>query len=251
MEDVRLDLCRHAAAALLPRDGPAGDPGRAPTRRSCTLGVLGALPSTLTVATTRSLAIAANVQEIEMHALDHVPLGAKLVTLVGHPCPPVWPLFRNSHIPSMALARREAFANDQWAIEGPNLLQVTYRQAGEFRVDPSQIVRDLPVPRLRGDRRQRCSRQFPREHFDYLWMIDPPQFDPKYVEGLQPVWRNEPVDPLSDPAMTALSIVVPCYNEQECLAELHERLSKAARASAGEDYELVLVNDGSRDDSWR
>jgi polyisoprenyl-phosphate glycosyltransferase len=50
--------------------------------------------------------------------------------------------------------------------------------------------------------------------------------------------------------MTALSIVVPCYNEQECLAALHERLSEAARAAAGDDYELVLVNDGSTDGSW-
>jgi glycosyltransferase involved in cell wall biosynthesis len=50
--------------------------------------------------------------------------------------------------------------------------------------------------------------------------------------------------------MTALSIVVPCFNEQECLAELYARLSAAARASAGEDYELVLINDGSRDETW-
>ena len=51
--------------------------------------------------------------------------------------------------------------------------------------------------------------------------------------------------------MTALSIVVPCYNEQECLAALHERLTKAARSSVGEDYELVLVNDGSTDPTWQ
>src|SRR4051812_154968 len=50
--------------------------------------------------------------------------------------------------------------------------------------------------------------------------------------------------------MTALSIVVPCYNEEACLAELHARLGAAARAVAGEDYEIVLVNDGSRDRSW-
>ena len=47
-----------------------------------------------------------------------------------------------------------------------------------------------------------------------------------------------------------LSIVVPCYNEEACLAELHARLGKAARAAAGEDYEIVLVNDGSRDRTW-
>jgi glycosyltransferase involved in cell wall biosynthesis len=52
--------------------------------------------------------------------------------------------------------------------------------------------------------------------------------------------------------MTApsLSIVVPCFNEEACLPELHARLTKAAVAAAGEDYEIVLVNDGSRDGSW-
>ncbi|MEA3051843.1 MAG: polyisoprenyl-phosphate glycosyltransferase [Sphingomonadales bacterium] len=48
----------------------------------------------------------------------------------------------------------------------------------------------------------------------------------------------------------SLSIVVPCYNEEACLAELHGRLTAAARDAAGEDYEIVLVNDGSRDRSW-
>src|SRR4029450_11724973 len=50
--------------------------------------------------------------------------------------------------------------------------------------------------------------------------------------------------------LTALSIVVPCFNEQECLAALHDRLIKAAKAAVGGDYELVLVNDGSSDRTW-
>jgi dolichol-phosphate mannosyltransferase len=50
--------------------------------------------------------------------------------------------------------------------------------------------------------------------------------------------------------MTALSIVVPCFNEEPCLGELHQRLGAAAREAAGDDYEMVLVNDGSRDGSW-
>ena len=50
--------------------------------------------------------------------------------------------------------------------------------------------------------------------------------------------------------MTALSIVVPCFNEQECLTALHQRLTAAARDVVGEDYELVLVNDGSTDRTW-
>ena len=50
--------------------------------------------------------------------------------------------------------------------------------------------------------------------------------------------------------MTALSIVVPCFNEEACLAELHQRLTAAAKAAVGEYFELVLVNDGSGDGSW-
>ncbi len=48
----------------------------------------------------------------------------------------------------------------------------------------------------------------------------------------------------------ALSIVVPCYNEAACLDVLHARISAAARAVVGDDHEIVLVNDGSRDQSW-
>jgi dolichol-phosphate mannosyltransferase len=47
-----------------------------------------------------------------------------------------------------------------------------------------------------------------------------------------------------------LSIVVPCFDEEECLEALHQRLTGAARKAVGEDYEIVLVNDGSRDASW-
>jgi len=46
-----------------------------------------------------------------------------------------------------------------------------------------------------------------------------------------------------------LSIVVPCYNEEGCLRELHVRLTRAA-AAVGTDYEIVLINDGSRDRTW-
>jgi dolichol-phosphate mannosyltransferase len=48
-----------------------------------------------------------------------------------------------------------------------------------------------------------------------------------------------------------LSIVAPCYNEEACLPEFHRRVENAARAVVGDDYEIVLVNDGSRDRTWR
>ena len=48
-----------------------------------------------------------------------------------------------------------------------------------------------------------------------------------------------------------LSVVIPCYNEEACLALLHARVSAAAQAAVGDSYEIVLVNDGSRDKSWQ
>lgn len=46
----------------------------------------------------------------------------------------------------------------------------------------------------------------------------------------------------------SLSIVVPVYNSSGSLASLAERI---ASALGDRQYELVLVNDGSSDDSWR
>lgn len=44
-----------------------------------------------------------------------------------------------------------------------------------------------------------------------------------------------------------LSIVVPCFSEEATLPELHHRATCAAENIVGQDFELVLVNDGSRD----
>ncbi len=48
-----------------------------------------------------------------------------------------------------------------------------------------------------------------------------------------------------------LSVVIPCYNEEACLDMLHARVSAAAKAAVGDDHEIILVNDGSRDESWQ
>jgi dolichol-phosphate mannosyltransferase len=47
-----------------------------------------------------------------------------------------------------------------------------------------------------------------------------------------------------------LSIVAPCFNEEQGLLEFHRRMTAAAQATAGSDYEFVLLNDGSTDRTW-
>lgn len=46
-----------------------------------------------------------------------------------------------------------------------------------------------------------------------------------------------------------LSVVIPVYNSARTLGQLHARLT-ATLGALGKSYEVILVDDGSRDDSW-
>lgn len=48
----------------------------------------------------------------------------------------------------------------------------------------------------------------------------------------------------------SISVVVPIYNDEEVIAELHHRLRPVMEEITA-DYELILVDDGSRDHSWQ
>ncbi len=50
--------------------------------------------------------------------------------------------------------------------------------------------------------------------------------------------------------MQTVSVVVPCFNEEAVLPELFKRLSGAA-ATWGTDYEIICVDDGSCDNTWK
>lgn len=47
--------------------------------------------------------------------------------------------------------------------------------------------------------------------------------------------------------MAYLSVVVPCFNEQDVLEELRKRLVAACEKCVGDDFEVILVDDGSTD----
>ncbi len=46
-----------------------------------------------------------------------------------------------------------------------------------------------------------------------------------------------------------ISIVIPIFNEQATLPELHRRITDSMK-SVREGYEVIFINDGSQDDSW-
>ena len=51
--------------------------------------------------------------------------------------------------------------------------------------------------------------------------------------------------------MKLLSVVIPCFNEELVLPATHERLSRAVSAIDGFEHELIFVDDGSRDHTFR
>ena len=56
--------------------------------------------------------------------------------------------------------------------------------------DPSQMVTDR---QCRGEWWRPIGRSlagFPREAFDYVWLLQPPRYDPALTRGMTPVWRN-------------------------------------------------------------
>ena len=55
--------------------------------------------------------------------------------------------------------------------------------------------------------------------------------------------------PLQSPVRHSISVVSPVYNGEASIAELCRRLSEILPQIATE-YEIILVNDGSRDGSW-
>ena len=51
--------------------------------------------------------------------------------------------------------------------------------------------------------------------------------------------------------MSLYSVVVPVYNSEHTLTELYTRLDKVFRETVQEPFELILVDDGSKDCSYQ
>ncbi len=142
-------------------------------------------------ATTVSLAISADEQRERLGAIAHLPRGARVATFVGRPCGDQWKLPRNTHLGAMVIVRREGFSNDQWVIEGANLLGLNYRGADRFAADPSQMVQPNDCERREYWPIDYSLLHVPRDGFDYVWLVDPLPFDQRLTKDMQMVWRGE------------------------------------------------------------
>jgi hypothetical protein len=165
-----------------------GAPDRTTAQVLAVIGLL--FFATRTAANTVSLAIAADDQSAKLKAIDLMPRGARVISLVGMPCTEYWPMLRNGHLGAMVVVRREGFANDQWVIEGVNLLDLKYKKAGYYAADPSQLVRpNRCIDPLHREIDQSLA-TLPRYDFDYVWLIDVPPYHPEVAADMKVVWRG-------------------------------------------------------------
>jgi hypothetical protein len=146
--------------------------------------------ATRTAADTISLGMAGADQKAKLQAIKLMPEGSRVITLTGMSCSEYWPLLRNSHLGAMVIVRRDGFSNDQWLLEGVNLLDLKYTAAGYFAADPSQLVRPNHCIDYLHRQIDESLAALPRNDFDFVWLIDVPPYDHSLVAGMQPVWRG-------------------------------------------------------------
>jgi hypothetical protein len=184
--DMRLApfVLAFAVIALRPKPGLS-------IRGAATLAALGlAFFGARLVGTTWSYLLYAQSYDRALTALDHLPQRARVVSFVGRRCFDDWAYTRLEHVPALLLERKLAYTNDQWSMAGAQLLTTRYVQAKRFAHDPSQVVTDRYC---RGEwwRPMRMAlANFPRDAFDYVWLLNPPAYSPDEVRGLTPIWRD-------------------------------------------------------------
>jgi hypothetical protein len=123
-------------------------------------------------------------------ALPHIPRGARVVAFIAPPCPRGWGVPRLVHLPSMAIVRRDAFANDQFDMPGAQLVEVGPSIPRGFAYHSSEQVRlpgcDRPEPLL-ADR----IAAIPRGAFDHLWLIGVDPSNRPNQPWLRPLWSDQ------------------------------------------------------------
>lgn len=104
-------------------------------------------------------------------ALDKMPEGARVAFFSVKPCRTRWALAPLDHLGGAAMARRSAFANDQWQQPGVNPMRVRYPAAEPFVRDPSHLVqRDDCIGATRPKLTVTLAK-LPRDAFTHIWIV--------------------------------------------------------------------------------
>jgi hypothetical protein len=178
--DARLWPMTLAAALLAIGPGKTNLGGRISSATAALAIVLFAVRMAVT-----AQGFAETSREYDRHllALDKLPRGASIAVLIAQRCPYLWKERRIAHVSSLAIVRKDAFTNGQWAIAGGQMLSPLRARGTAFNSDPSQFVNQRHHCNLNAEAMaaERVAK-VPRDRFDWLWLFD---IDPAQLPTLE------------------------------------------------------------------
>jgi hypothetical protein len=142
-----------------------------------------------TAATTESFRQYDAMLTHEATVIEHFPIGARVASFVNRECCNDWMLDRRIHLPSIALARKRIFTNDQFIMAGAQLIQIRYDNAAGFDRDPSQLIKRNMSDRTDWRNFSEAMAALPRSAFDYIWVVGKAEDKRVSYSGLTAVWR--------------------------------------------------------------
>jgi hypothetical protein len=106
-------------------------------------------------------------------ALEFIPRGARILALVPLRCTQLtWDTqYQYKHLSDMSIVRRDAFVNTLWRMPGAQSLTLKYNLDTRYHSDPSQYVAEDGCANL-APNITHALRDFPRDRFDFVWMLD-------------------------------------------------------------------------------
>lgn len=121
---------------------------------------------------------------LDLKVLDRVPRGARIAAFSYRGDCLGWAPSGLEHLPSLAIVRRSAFVNSEFAYAGQNLMQPIYNRGRDFNGIPSNLIAG-PVDPCGGRPLRVLLDALPRDRFDYVWLFD--AVPPQGIAWLQPV----------------------------------------------------------------
>jgi hypothetical protein len=129
-----------------------------------------------------------------LQALRYVTDGSRILVLMPYRrCAGTnWRLDGLPHLADLAIVRRDAFVNTQWARVGSQLLSVHYNRDTHYYADPSQFVRIGANCGRSIDRNvEDVLQDFPRDRFDFVWFFRTMERRPSVSRDLVRLYRDE------------------------------------------------------------
>jgi hypothetical protein len=122
----------------------------------------------------------------ELEAIHLMPQGARIDVIAPLRTCKSWANDSLTHLASLAIVRRDAFANSEWDIPGQQLMQPIYLRGTPYN---TATTLRLPGSTCAGKSASEALAGLPRNRFDYVWMFRA-QAPAETRAWLKPVFRG-------------------------------------------------------------